>query len=61
VLAAAVAPASEEPGVLDGSVATVGTGAGSLRPLTVQPEGKGPMAWLDFANGAHPVPGERLG
>ena len=50
-----------EPGVIGGDAATVGTGAGSLRVLTVQPDGKGPMAWSDFANGAHPVPGERLG
>ena len=61
VHAAAVEPQPGEPGVLGGDGASVGTGAGSLRLLTVQPEGRGPMAWRDFANGAHPVPGERLG
>ncbi len=50
-----------EPGVLAGDTATVGTGDGSLRLLTVQPEGKAPMAWREFANGAHPAAGERLG
>jgi methionyl-tRNA formyltransferase len=50
-----------EPGVLGADAATVGTGAGSLRLVTVQPEGKAPMSWREFANGAHPVPGERLG
>ena len=39
----------------------VGTGDGALRLLTVQPEGKPPMRWSDFANGARPAPGERLG
>ena len=33
----------------------VGTGDGALRLLTVQPEGKPPMRWSDFANGAHPT------
>ncbi len=61
VLAAAVESQPGEPGVLGADAATVGTGAGSLRLLAVQPEGRGPMAWPDFANGAHPVPGERLG
>jgi methionyl-tRNA formyltransferase len=59
----AVEPIGEPaaPGVLGPDAATVGTGAGALRLVTVQPEGKGPMSWRDFANGAHPVPGERLG
>jgi methionyl-tRNA formyltransferase len=61
VLAAAVESQPGDPGVLGRDAATVGTGAGALRLLTVQPEGKGPMGWPDFANGAHPVPGERLG
>ena len=39
----------------------VGTGAGALRLVTVQPEGKAAMPWRDFANGARPQPGERLG
>jgi methionyl-tRNA formyltransferase len=50
-----------EPGVLAVDAATVGTGLGSLRLVTVQPEGKAPMSWRDFANGAHPAAGERLG
>jgi methionyl-tRNA formyltransferase len=53
--------ASGAPGVLSPNATAVGTGAGSLRLLTVQPEGKGEMSWRDFANGARPVPGERLG
>ena len=48
------------PGEL-GNDGLVGTGARSLRLLTVQPEGKAPMSWTDFANGAQPRPGERLG
>lgn len=31
---------------------------GGLRLSTVQPEGRAPMAWRDFVNGAKPVPGE---
>ena len=38
----------------------VGDVAGGLRLVTVQPEGKAPMPWRDFANGARPRPGERL-
>jgi methionyl-tRNA formyltransferase len=34
---------------------------GGLRLTRVQPEGKPPMAFHDFANGARPQPGERLG
>jgi methionyl-tRNA formyltransferase len=56
-----VAAEGGEPGVLAGDVSTVGTGDGSLRLVTVQPEGKAPMTWRDFANGAHPAAGERLG
>jgi methionyl-tRNA formyltransferase len=59
--AANVLTTAGEPGVLAGDAATVGTGAGSLRLVTVQPEGKAPMAWREFANGAHPAAGERLG
>ena len=44
---------------LDG--ASVGTGDGSLRLVTVQPGGKGLMSWADFANGARPHPGETFG
>jgi methionyl-tRNA formyltransferase len=48
------------PGVLLDDAMTVGTGGGALRLVEVQPEGKGSMTWRDFANGAHPRPGERL-
>jgi methionyl-tRNA formyltransferase len=34
---------------------------GGLRLVRVQPEGKPPMAFADFARGARPSPGERLG
>jgi methionyl-tRNA formyltransferase len=61
VQAADVLATAGEPGVLAGDAATVGTGAGSLRLVTVQPEGRAPMAWREFANGAHPAAGERLG
>ena len=40
---------------------TVGTGDGTLHLVVVQPEGRPPMPWADFANGARPQPGERLG
>ncbi|MGN6696243.1 MAG: methionyl-tRNA formyltransferase, partial [Aquihabitans sp.] len=46
-------------GELDGNRVT--TGEGALRLVTVQPEGKGPIAAHDWLNGAHPEPGERLG
>jgi methionyl-tRNA formyltransferase len=61
VHAADVVAEGGEPGVLAGDTAIVGTGDGSLRLVTVQPEGKAPMTWRDFANGAQPVAGERLG
>ena len=38
----------------------VGTGVGMLRLLQVQPEGKSAMTWHNYANGAHPQPGEAL-
>jgi methionyl-tRNA formyltransferase len=34
---------------------------GGLRLITVQPEGRAPMGFADFARGARPAPGERLG
>ncbi len=34
---------------------------GGLRLITVQPEGKAPMHYRDFANGARPTTGERFG
>jgi methionyl-tRNA formyltransferase len=39
----------------------VGTGAGALRLLTVQPEGKARQAFADWHRGARPQPGEKLG
>jgi methionyl-tRNA formyltransferase len=48
-----------EPGVLDGVV--VRAGEGLLRLVTVQPEGKGPMAATAWVNGARLEPHERLG
>jgi len=59
VLSAEPRERTSGPGQLDGD--SVGTGRGSLRLVTVQPEGKGPMSWRDFANGARPRDGERLG
>ncbi|MET0459651.1 MAG: methionyl-tRNA formyltransferase [Ilumatobacteraceae bacterium] len=53
------APAA--PGVLAADGESVGTGAGSLRLVTVQPEGKPQMSWADFAHGARPRPGETFG
>jgi methionyl-tRNA formyltransferase len=47
-----------EPGMLDG--VRVGTGAGVVELVTVQPEGKGPQDAVAWKNGAHPRPGERL-
>jgi methionyl-tRNA formyltransferase len=61
VLAATPIDDAGTPGVLADDGATVGTGAGSLRLTTVQPEGKAPMTWTAFANGARPSPAERLG
>ena len=49
-----------DPGDLDPDGCVV-TGQGSLRLLTVQPEGKATMSWADFANGSHPRPSERIG
>ncbi len=54
-----VAEGAPEPGVLDGTV--VGAGAGGLRLLEVQPEGKGRQDASAWRNGARPHPGERLG
>jgi methionyl-tRNA formyltransferase len=47
------------PGELDGT--RVGTGAGVLELVEVQPEGKGRQPAAAWRNGAHPQPGERLG
>lgn len=43
----------------DGDELSDGT-IGGLRLTMVQPEGKGPMPYRDFANGTRPAPGERL-
>lgn len=47
------------PGGLDGERVT--TGAGQLRLVTVQPEGRFPVAAADWLRGARPGPDERLG
>jgi methionyl-tRNA formyltransferase len=57
----AVTPEPGEPGRLAADGSTVGTGAGSVLLVTVQPEGRPPMPWRAFANGARPRPGEALG
>jgi methionyl-tRNA formyltransferase len=47
------------PGSLDGTAAS--TGEGSLRLLTVQPEGRAAMPAIDWLRGTRPRPGELLG
>jgi methionyl-tRNA formyltransferase len=47
------------PGTIETTV--VATGAGSLRLLEVQPEGKGRQDAIAWRNGSRPEPGERLG
>jgi methionyl-tRNA formyltransferase len=47
------------PGALDGTA--VGTGDGTLRLVEVQPEGRPHLAAGEWARGARPRPGERLG
>lgn len=47
------------PGVLEGTV--VGTGAGALELVEVQPEGRPAQPAAAWRNGARPEPGERLG
>ncbi len=62
VLAARVVdipPGDLASGQLQGDV--VVTGAGGLRLLTVQPEGRGPMPATDWVRGARPRPEEALG
>ncbi len=63
-----VAPIADPPGpVAPGEMAVgkrdvlVGTGSGAVRLGTVQPAGKRPMPATDWARGARPAPGERLG
>ena len=55
----AVARATLAPGVIDGAL--VGTAAGALELVTVQPEGKAPMPFAAWRNGARPHIGEVLG
>jgi methionyl-tRNA formyltransferase len=50
---------SPAPGVLDGAV--VGTTSGGLELVSVQPEGKAPMPFTAWRNGARPQYGELLG
>lgn len=57
--AEAAAPTVEAPGSLHGN--RVATGAGSLRLVTVQPEGKAAIGATDWLRGVRPEPGERLG
>lgn len=47
------------PGELGGDL--VGTGAGALRLVTVQPEGRPAIGAAEWARGARPAAGERLG
>lgn len=61
VLAGLPVDGSGEPGVLIDQAGVVAAATGALRLDAVQPEGKAPMAWRDFANGARPVVGERFG
>lgn len=49
----------DAPGTLAGN--RVATGDGALRLITVQPEGKGPVAAADWLRGVRPEPGEQLG
>jgi len=58
---ARVAPASDlAPGVLDAVALLVGTGAGALELVEVQPEGKGRQPATSWRNGARVQPGDRL-
>jgi methionyl-tRNA formyltransferase len=50
-----------EPGELDPVSLQVGTGAGVVELVEVQPEGKGAQAATAWRNGARPFAGERLG
>ncbi len=47
-------------GELDPARLLVGTGAGALELVDVQPEGKGPQAATSWRNGARLLPGERF-
>jgi methionyl-tRNA formyltransferase len=60
VLAAEPVTGQGSPGVIEPG-GRVGTGDGALRLVTVQPEGRGPMTWAAFANGARPRSEESMG
>ena len=61
ILRARVSPAPElSPGELDAGTLKVGTGAGALELVEVQPEGKGPQPAASWRNGARLQPGERF-
>jgi len=47
-------------GELDPAALLVGTGAGALELVEVQPEGKGPQPATSWRNGARLLPGERF-
>jgi methionyl-tRNA formyltransferase len=57
----AATPVADGPPVGTLHAGVVGTSRGGLRLGTVQPEGKGPMDWAAFANGARLPDGARLG
>ena len=56
--AAAGAGTGGRPGTIEGD--SVATGEGLLRLIEVQPEGRAPTAFSDWARGARPLPGEAL-
>ncbi|TFV58335.1 UNVERIFIED_ORG: methionyl-tRNA formyltransferase [Bacillus sp. AZ43] len=62
-----VEPVAEDPGLAPGEVAVtpggvlVGTGRGAVRLGEVQPAGKRMFPAADWARGARPAPGERVG
>jgi methionyl-tRNA formyltransferase len=61
VLRTRLAPDGELPaGELDPARLRVGTGAGALELIEVQPEGKGPQPATSWRNGARPQAGERF-
>jgi methionyl-tRNA formyltransferase len=64
VLRAGVTEAAGEPGTIvavDAEGFVVATGDGGFRPLELAPAGRRRMRAADFARGARPAVGERLG
>ncbi|MGF1665900.1 MAG: methionyl-tRNA formyltransferase [Acidimicrobiia bacterium] len=57
ILAAEAVGGEGEPGLIDPSELTVGTGAGRLRLIEVQPAGRTPMNAADWARGLSGEPG----